>query len=130
MELVKKWEDMKKNLMTLEGYRVSGLADEVDFYLNRIKKGICFVVYEHSGKLIFGPSRFVGYLNNNVDAHHANEYKDGRETNPEISEILGSPPKEDEVLEEAYKKHCESLGITPKETGPFGVKRKYWYKQS
>ncbi|MCB9106352.1 MAG: hypothetical protein H6633_19230 [Anaerolineales bacterium] len=129
MEFVKTWEEIEKNLMTLEGYRNSGHKAEVDFYLQRIEKGICFVAYERNGKLIFGPSRFVGYLNNNMTTHSANADKDGRETNPRINEIIGNPPEEDEELEEEYKTYCESLGITPKNTGPFGVKRKYWYRK-
>jgi hypothetical protein len=111
MNFVKKWEDIEKNLVKLEGYRNSSRQEEVDFYLNRIKKGICFVVYEHGGKLIFGPSRFVGYLDNDIDVHLANQQKDGRETNPKINEILGGPPEEDESLEEEYKKFCKYLGI-------------------
>jgi hypothetical protein len=61
-----------------------------------------------------------------MDAHLANEQKDGRETNPKISEILGKSPELNDILEEEYKKFCEGLDITPKKTGPFGVKRKYW----
>jgi hypothetical protein len=130
MELVESWEDIKKNLITLEQYRNSPLDDVRHFYLGLIKRGVCFVIYEHDGKLILGPSRFVGYLNNNMYAHLANEYKDGRETNPSITKILDRPPKENKDLEEVYRGFCKHLGIEPSGTGSFGVRRKYWLKRS
>lgn len=126
MKLVTNWEDIEKNLKTLEQYGNSGQKKEIEFYLKMIERGICFVIYELDGRLIFGPSRFIGYLNNNMEAHLANEQKDGRETNPRISTILGGSPQPDEMLEEEYKRFCERLGITPKKTGTFGIKRKYW----
>ena len=126
MKLVSKWEDVEKNLSILEQYRNSSQEDERNFYLKIIERGICFVVSNLDGQLVFGPSRFIGYLNNSREAHLANEQKDGRETNPRISKILGGLPEQDDTLEEEYKKFCEGLGITPKDTGPFRIKRKYW----
>jgi hypothetical protein len=107
---------------------IAGRKD--DFYLRLIKRGVCFVIYEHDGKLILCPSRFVGYLNNNMNAHLVNEYKDGRETNPRITEILGRPPEENEYLEKEYIGFCAHLDISPSGTGSFGVRRKYWLKRS
>ena len=128
MKLVTSWSQIEKNLMKLEEYKRSSDQEEIEFYTNLIKRGICFVVYESRGTLYFGPSRFVGYADNDMHSHLANESKDGRETNPAINNIIDSAPEEDDILEEEYKRLCESLGFEPKATGPFRLKRKYWHK--
>ncbi|HEY8804974.1 MAG TPA: hypothetical protein VIM42_07740 [Clostridium sp.] len=51
----------------------------------------------------FYPSRFIGYVDNNIDEHLNNVYKDGKETNPAISEILGCRPAFELKLEKEYK---------------------------
>ena len=114
-----------ENIRTLEKYRNSNNENEVVFYKERIKLGICFVVVEINGKLFFAPSRFVGYKNNNMGKHNINETKDGRKTNPEIDKILGEHKKDDKI-QEAFKNFCESNDIDYGETGWGGHKRQYW----
>jgi len=74
----------------------------------------------------FYPSRFLGYVDNNMDAHVNNDDKDGRKTNPKISVILGTKPVFNLELEEAYVRYCEQLGFKANKKGSFGVERKYW----
>ncbi len=126
MAFVVTWEDIKRNLDQLEKYRLSKDRREVRDYQDLILRGICFVVYKSNDRLEFGPSRFVGYKDNNLDIHKANESKDGRETNPVISEILGEEPIEDKQTEKEFQQFCARMGLTPKSTGSFGIKRKYW----
>jgi hypothetical protein len=126
MELVSNWEDIRDNLETLARYRASTDSGETDFYRELILRGICFVVYEKDGDILWGPSRFVGYKRNTLSSHIANENKDGRDTNPAISSIIGHLPESNKALEESYQKHCRSLGLEPREKGQFGVERKYW----
>jgi len=61
-----------------------------------------------------------------MDSHLYNKYKDGRETNPAISKILGVNPIHNYSLEYFYRKYCESLGFIANDKGSFGVERKYW----
>ncbi|MEW5958885.1 MAG: hypothetical protein AB1801_14225 [Chloroflexota bacterium] len=124
MKVVSKWEDIEKNIMTLEEYRNS----DREFYIGLIKRGICFVVFEYNGEFLFGPSRFVGYFNNNAEAHLANKEKHGGKTNPAISKILGSGPVKNEELEQRYEELCDNLGVKPSKAGSYGQKRKYWLK--
>lgn len=119
--------ELEANLRQLEDYRYSSDPLEREFYTNLIKLGICFVVLKKNEKLLWGPSRFVGYRNNSMNLHRRNEEKDGRETTPVITDILGrTPPKPDAYLEELYAAHCEDLGFTARPTGNYGSKRKYW----
>ncbi|MCB1660680.1 MAG: HNH endonuclease, partial [Pseudomonadales bacterium] len=74
----------------------------------------------------FAPSRFIGYANNTIDKHEANHSKDGRETTPKISKLLGKDCVFDEELEKSYREFCQALGFEANDTGAFGVKRKYW----
>ena len=115
MRTVKNVNELRVNIKTLDGYIAIKKEPEYDFALNLVKKGTCFVAVKENGTYKFYPSRFVGYFNNNMDAHQNNNNKDGRETNPAISTVLGS-----------YREYCESLGFIANEKGSFGVERKYW----
>ena len=128
MNTVRSWRDIEANIEQLESYRHSTHAHEVDFYRDLIKRGICFVVTQRSGELAFGPSRFVGYRDNDVDSHKANKTKHGGETNQAINGIIHEEPTEDEHSEVEYRKLCAELGMQPSESGQFGVERKYWVK--
>ena len=71
--------------------------------------GICLVVYNSGDPVMFGASRFIGYVDNNLDTQQANESKNGRETNRVISEVLGKEPVEDRRLEKAYRQFCRQV---------------------
>jgi len=99
---------------------------EYSFAINLVKKGTCFVVIKINGSFKFYPSRFIGYDSNSMDAHLDNVHRDGRETNPAISEILGITPVPNYEMDKLYKDYCQTLGFTSNDKGAFGVERKYW----
>lgn len=126
MRTVENLNELKANIKTLDKYLNSKTDPEYGFGLGLVKKGTCFIVVKENGTYKFYPSRFIGYVGNSMDAHLNNENKDGKETNPAISEILGSKPIANPVLENLYHEYCESLGFVSNERGSFGVERKYW----
>ncbi|MDE6848496.1 MAG: hypothetical protein K2J44_04010, partial [Ruminococcus sp.] len=91
-----------------------------------IKRGTCFIVVPIEDGLHFYPSRFIGYVNNTMSRHDSNEFKDGKETNLAISNVLGFKPELNDELECQYKDYCELLGFIANKSGAFGVNRKYW----
>ena len=126
IELVKTREEIKHNIQVLDKYLSDKVDPEYSYALDLIKKGICFVVDDTSGRNKYYPSRFIGYVSNSMDKHQNNESKDGKITNPAISKILGSKPESNLEYEKDYREYCESLGIIPREKGAFGIERKYW----
>ena len=90
MDLITNRTELEANLRQLENYRYSNDSPERDFYTNLIKRGICFVALKKNDKLLWGPSRFVGYRNNSMNLHGRNNLKNGRETSPVITGVLGS----------------------------------------
>ncbi|OMP75673.1 hypothetical protein BW716_28950 [[Flexibacter] sp. ATCC 35208] len=121
--LINNLEQLIVNIQTVESYLAGD--NERQKTLDLIQKGICFVAYNFGGKLKFAPSRFIGYINNNLELH-ANNQIDGRETNPAISRLLGNDPVADTLLDEKYQEYCASLNINSRSTGSFGVERKFW----
>lgn len=126
MKVVESLNDLKVNIKTLNKYLNSKTDPEYSFGLGLVKRGICFVTVNENGSYKFYPSRFIGYINNSMEAHLNNQYKDGRETNPTISLILASKPVPNKVLEKHYKEYCQLLGFVANDKGSFGVERKYW----
>ena len=118
--------EIENNIRQLEEYRHSRDGDKVEYYKGLIKRGICFVIYNQEGKLVFSPSRFVGYANNTMNLHEANALRHGSKTNAAINHILGTRPSENDELEREYQRFCAELGIEPRQRGQFGHGRKYW----
>ena len=125
MELVRNWNDILTNILKLEKYRFSKENEEVEYYKGLIKRGTCFVATKINKKINFAPSRFIGYLDNDMEKHDANKTKDGRVTNPKIEKITNAQFQVNEVLEREYRNFCFSLGFHPRDKGSFGVTRKY-----
>jgi len=126
METICNTKDLEINIKTLDGYLDSKVDPAYDFALKLIKNGTCFVAVKDHGEYRFYPSRFIGYANNSMNAHLSNYDKDGRETNPAISEILGGKPLNNSMLNKRYENYCETLGFVPRDKGSFGVERKFW----
>ena len=80
--MVKSIEDIKYNMQVIDSYLNEGVDPEYTYALNLIKRGICFVVDDSSGRNKFYPSRFIGYVLNSRDKHDSNTHKDGKVTNP------------------------------------------------
>ena len=123
METISAIADIEKNIATLDSYRISKIHEEKEFYNGLVQRGICFVAYQRNNETHFAPSRFVGYINNIMERHNANKTKDGRITNPTITQLLNSVCEYNEELEKQFIQFCSSLGITP-----YKKSRKYWQK--
>ena len=126
MKTVDSLTEIKSNIKVIDNYLKSKNDEKVSYAKQLIKKGICFIAIANENGYSFYPSRFIGYANNNMSKHEKNEEKDGKETNPVISNLLNANPEFDEKLEEEYKKYCEFLGFKANKSGAFGVQRKYW----
>src|SRR4030042_7214465 len=120
MELIMPKQDLKTNLLTLERYMSSNNSVEKIFHRELIKLGIDFVVYKKNNKYVFAPSRFIGYKNNNMNAHINNEYKNGGKTTPRINEILGFECKSNISMDNEYRGFCKSLNFEAREKGTCG----------
>lgn len=130
MRRVSKWEEIERNLMELERLSGSQHPGDLAAYRDLIAKGICFLVYRRGGHSYFAPSRFIGYVGNTLAKHGQNEYKDGTETTPAISDILGHQPQAHDGLEGEYGAFCRRIAVEPPAKGAFGVQRKYWVRLS
>ena len=126
MELIRTIDDLKANIKVMDNYLSSKDHEEINYAKDRVKMGTCFVAVNSKTGYRFYPSRFIGYADNSIEKHERNNEKDGRKTNPAISEIIGYKPEYDDELEEAYLEYCSFLGFKPRKKGAFGVKRKYW----
>ncbi len=126
LRTVENLNELKSNIKLLEKYLNSKADPEYSFGLGLVKKGTCFVVVKEKETYKFYPSRFIGYADNSMDTHLNNTNKDGKETNPAISEILGRKPTVNSILDNLYCEYCELLGFIANEKGSFGVERKYW----
>ena len=126
MKTIGNLNELKANLQKIYEYLASRKDPEYSYAINLVKKGTCFVVIKANDSYKFYPSRFIGYTSNSMDAHLENESRDGRVTNPAISEILGSKPVPNNEFDKYYKEYCEILGFSANDRGAFGVERKYW----
>ncbi len=126
MDLVRKRKEIEANLDRLQDYGQSSDRQARVFYRDLLERGICFVAYRRHGWRCFGPSRFIGYVNNDLRRHQANHSKGGRATNRAIKRVLGYPPGQDAMLEREYLQECARAGLRPGSTGPFRTKRKFW----
>jgi hypothetical protein len=120
METIRNWSDIRLNVLRLEKYKYSKNIEEKRFYRNIIRRGRCFVALETRKGFIFAPSRFIGYINNNMKNHEKNYKKDGRITNVAIDKILGSHGVNSN-LEKEFKIFCDTQNIDPTNNI-----RKYW----
>lgn len=119
-------DELLTNVATLDAVRNDPTSPDKPAYLSFIKRGTCFLPYATPDGIAFAPSRFIGYARNSFARHAANEARDGRLTNAAINTVLGHVPVRETVLEDLYHQFCMRLGITPSQTGTFGVARKYW----
>jgi putative restriction endonuclease len=90
------------------------------FWENLIKRGRCFVVWESGKGLMVGPSRFVGYVDNDLLKHKVNGEKDGRDTNKALYKLWGRCSPND-ALDKEFVVFCSREGIVPS-----NKQRKYW----
>lgn len=126
MELVQNFNDIKINMTILDEYLGQKTDPEYSYALNLVRRGTCFIAVLGKDGYRFYPSRFIGYKDNTMERHENNYEKDGKVTNPQISNILDKKLQLSNMLNIEYKKYCESLGFVAWEKGSFGVERKFW----
>ena len=124
---IKDLNELKENMVKLDNYLSSNGA-ELSFAKELIKNGTIFV-YD-SGR--FYPSRWLGYLNNNMNIHIEKSHlpesqkndpdrRNGIKTTIVISKILNLKPLQSDYLDELYKDYCSKLGVKANKK-----KHKYW----
>lgn len=108
--------DIIKNIYTLYSYIHGESESDREWALERMKKGKWYVVEPFGNKLLFAPSRFVGYKNNNR-TKHSEEEVNGISTNKTISNIqennirIYHEVKDDKRLSELFSEFMNELGI-------------------
>jgi hypothetical protein len=86
-----------------------------------LANGSTYVAAHVGGSLAFGPSRFVGYLDNSIAAHERDDARHGSLTNGRLNRLLGAPAAKSPDLDKAFKRYCASMGIDPS-----AKVRSYW----
>ena len=120
MEFVSNKEEIIENIKLLESYLHSNDKEKEEFASNLVRRGKTLVVYKVNGEDHFTPSRFIGYKGNTMENHIQNDEKDGRDTNPVITEIIGKPYPTSK-LDEKFIIYCNKLNIKIQYN-----KKKYW----
>jgi hypothetical protein len=124
MTLINHIDRLLSNIRTVEHYLVDGTGEEKHAIRELIRKGKCLVAYKMLNETRFAPSRFLGYVDNNLKKHMAAKQKhevDGKETNPAISKVLNQQLLRDENLETEYIRYCSKMGLIP-----LKYNRTYW----
>lgn len=118
-------DELLNNLFRVDTYLSNSNDDDYDQMTKLIANGSNFVAYKSGSEMHFAPSRFIGYLENDLITHLVKKNgKDGRVTSPEIDKILGCSRKFDKDLEQKYLTFCKKLGVKPKNM--INTQRKYW----
>lgn len=126
-ELVSKVEQVLNNIETLYLYGESASEGERRFHRARIKNGKLFAAMEVYGSFQFAPSKFAGYVDN--DIRHAENLsdRDGRQTNIVLSRLFGEalePGDEGyDAIDQEFLNYCTRKGIVPSE---HHRERRYW----
>ena len=120
MKRIENKEQLIKNLDTIEQYLQSDSEEVYWAMADYIGRGKVFVAYLIEGQYHFAPSRFVGYKNNSLIKHDANDTKHGSRTTDRINKILGQN-QFNANLEKNYIKYCKWLDVEPS-----NKQRTYW----
>ena len=126
-ELVSTVQQVVDNVETLFLYGESPNIDERDFHNARIKNGKLFAVVQVHCSLRFAPSRFPGYVNN--DIRHADNLRDrdGRKTNTALTSLFGEALEVGDagydVIDQGFLDYCKRKNIVPSK---HHRERRYW----
>ena len=120
--LIENQSELYDNLMQVDAYLIGDNDTDRFQMAGLIARGRDLVVYKSNSKLHFAPSRFVGYLNNDLLTHFVDgNGKHGTVTTQRIDKILGYHSVPDDELDKVYFAFCEELEVTPTKH-----KKKYW----
>ena len=121
--LIENVSELMVNLFQVDTYLNSDNDVDYNEITTLIKRGTDFVVYKSDSDYHFAPSRFIGYLNNNLITHLVkNNGKNGSEPTPRINRILSKSCKKDKIWEDKFLEFCQKLGVQPSNK----TNRKYW----
>ena len=90
--------------------------------LKIIKNGSHYVATASGGKVLFTPSRFAGYIANNIARHGNNLHRHGTKTTDAISRIYKCRPAENSDLESRFLQLCNEAGVEAANKA-----RRYWW---
>lgn len=125
-QLVDSVEQIAANVVALHSM-ASGSSAERKFQRARVKNGKVFVVLETKNGFMFAPSRFCGYVENNLRHLDPGTYRHGSETNIAIRHILGEEIGSSEAayenVDSAYISYCVRFSIVP---SVHKMERRYW----
>lgn len=126
-ELVSTAEQVLDNIKTLYLYGESASEDERRFHDARIKNGKLFVVTQVHGSFRFAPSKFAGYIDNDISHTDNLSDRDGRKTNIVLSrlflEALEPGDEGYDAINQGFLDYCSRKGIVPSK---HHRERRYW----
>jgi 5-methylcytosine-specific restriction protein A len=126
-ELVSTIEHVIDNVETLYQYGESNNQDERKFHDARIKNGKLFAAVQVRHSFRYAPSKFAGYVNN--DLSHAKNLsdRDGRKTNVALSSLIGDALEAGDqgydAIDQDFLDYCKRKGIRPSQ---HHRQRRYW----
>ncbi len=120
MELVTKKQQIIDNIIRLEKYLYHSNKPDMKYAKDLVKRGRTIIIYKVNGENHFAPSRFVGYIDNDLKKHLEFEEKDGRDTNPVITKVLGNPFSNAKI-EDKFIDYCAKIGVEVPDND-----RSYW----
>lgn len=125
MSLIKTYSELTNNQQSLDAAWTS--REERAKYAELVRLGKVLLPFLSGDRILFGPSRFLGYRNNTISKHLIREERDGKKTNPKIAEILRSEfgfrihNVEDAEIDAHFMRLCDALGVKASRS-----KRTYW----
>ena len=108
--LVDTTPEVIKNFESFIQLRNSSNAATVDQYRSLLKRAKVLVVEKIDGKREYAPSRFVGYKNNTLSKHSADDERDGRVTTSKLEKIYDQCYF-DEAENTKFASFCKKHGI-------------------
>lgn len=126
-DLVSNVEQVVENIETLFRYGESNDQVERKFHDARIKNGKLFAVVEDRGSFRYAPSKFAGYVHNDISHQNSLGDRDGRKTNQALSRLIGKALDADDQgydeIDQNFIDYCGRKGIRPSQ---HHRQRRYW----
>lgn len=126
-DLITSIEDAIGNVDTLYNYGQSEDLNERAFHDKRIKSGKVFVAVQSQNGYRFAPSKFAGYVDNNIRHKDVLSQRDGRITNNRLSELIDEVlnPGDDgyQEIDDCSLDYCSQYSIEPSK---HHRARRYW----
>lgn len=126
-DLVSNVQQVVDNIETLYGYGESNNQVERKFHDARIKNGKVFAVVQDRGSFRYAPSKFAGYVNNDISHEKSLSDRDGRKTNQALSSLTGKAldvgDQGHDEIDKDFLGYCDRKGIRPSQNHR---QRRYW----